>query len=141
MLIGLGNVRNDRMVDDIERIVYHISETLFRDMDHDIISVGFETNSNLEVDGYCTQDDDFDYTIELKLGLRGEELERTIIHELVHVWQYVQGFLVQEHIDGLGPRMVWMGEDLTHLDYNDRPWEIEAMELEQKIFCNHFLSQ
>lgn len=134
MLIGLGNVCNDRMVDDIERIVCHISETLFHDMNHDIISVAFETNSDLEVDGYCTQDDEFDYTIELKSGLRGEELERTIIHELVHIWQYVCGTLVQEHIDGLGPRMIWMGEDMTSVEYNDRPWEQEATELEERYY-------
>lgn len=141
MLIGVGNVRNDRMVDDIERVVYHISETLFRDIDHDTISVAFEIQSDLEVDGYCTQDDEFNYTIELKAGLRGEELERTIIHELVHVWQYVRGSLMQEHIDGLGPRMVWMGEDMTSVEYDDRPWEQEAMELEQKIFRKHFVFQ
>lgn len=134
MLIGLGNVCNDRMVNDIERIVYHISETLFHDIDHDIIAVGFVTKSDLEVDGYCSQDDDFDYTVELKAGLRGEELERTIIHELVHVWQYVRGSLVQEHIDGLGPRMVWMGEDMTSVEYNDRPWEQEALDLEERYY-------
>lgn len=134
MLIGLGNVCNDRMVDDIERIVYHISETLFHDIDHDIISVAFETKSDLEVDGYCSQNDDFDYTVELKAGLRGEELERTIIHELVHIWQYVRGSLVQEHIDGLGPRMVWMGKDMTSIDYNDRPWEQEALDLEERYY-------
>ena len=134
MLIGVGNVRNDRMVDDIERVVYHISETLFHDMDHDIISVAFEIQSDLEVDGYCTQDDEFNYTIELKAGLRGEELERTIIHELVHVWQYVRGSLMQEHIDGLGPRMVWMGEDMTSVEYDDRPWEQEALDLEERYY-------
>jgi len=134
MLIGLGDIHNDRMVDDIEKVVVHLSETLFHDIDHDIISVAFETKTDMEVDGFCTQEDEFDYTIELRSDLRNEELERTIIHELVHIWQYVRGDLVQEHIDGLGPRMVWMGEDMTSVDYNDRPWEQQAVALEERYY-------
>jgi len=132
MLIGLGNVKNDRVVDTIENVVTRVSDTLFGDIDHDMISVGFEIDSDLEVDGYCTQEDHDDYTIEIRSGLHGEELERTIIHELVHVCQYVRGDLVQEHIDGLGPRMIWKDEDMTSTDYNDRPWEQQAVELEEQ---------
>jgi predicted SprT family Zn-dependent metalloprotease len=122
------------MVGDIEKVVHHLSETLFHDIDHDIISVAFETKTDMVVDGFCTQEDEFDYTIELRSDLRNEELERTIIHELVHIWQYVRGDLVQEHIDGLGPRMVWMGEDMTSVDYNDRPWEQQAVALEERYY-------
>ena len=131
MLIGLGNVKNDRVVDTIERVVSQVSDHLFEDIDHDMISVGFEIDHDMVVDGYCTQEDHDDYTIELRSDLRGEELERTIIHELVHIWQYVRGDLIQEHIDGLGPRMIWRGEDLTSVDYDDRPWEKQAVELEE----------
>jgi len=99
-----------------------------------MISVTFEIDSDMEADGFCTQEDHDDYTIEIRSGLRGEDLERTIIHELVHIWQYVRGDLVQEHIDGLGPRMIWMGEDMTSVDYNDRPWEQEAVDLEEQYF-------
>jgi hypothetical protein len=134
MLIGLGNIRNDRVQSTIETVVYHLSDLLFHDVDHDRISVGFEMDKDLVVDGYCTQDDDYDYTIELRSDLRGEELERTIIHELVHIWQYVRGDLVQEHIQGLGPRMVWMGEDMTSVDYQDRPWEQQAVALEDRYY-------
>lgn len=134
MLVGLGEVRNDRIADEIERMVDYTSNTLFRKMDHDIISVGFEIDNELGVDGFCTQDDEFDYTIQLHSDLRGEELHRTIIHELVHVWQYVVGYLEQEHVDGLGPRMIWMGEDLTSEDYNNRPWEKQAHEIEDELY-------
>ena len=140
MLVGLGEVRNDRIADEIERMVDYTSNTLFRKMDHDIISVGFEIDNELGVDGFCTQDDEFDYTIQLNSKLRGEELHRTIIHELVHVWQYVVGYLEQEHIDGLGPRMIWMGEDMTSVEYNDRPWEKQAHDIENRLF-NKFISK
>ena len=132
MLIGLGNVKNDRIVGTIENVVHQVSDTLFDDIDHDMVSVAFELDSDLEVDGFCTQEDYDDYTIELRSGLHGEELERTIIHELVHIWQYVRGDLIQEHLDGLGPRMIWMGEDMTSVDYNDRPWEQQAVALENR---------
>jgi hypothetical protein len=132
MLIGLGNLKNDRVVDTIERVVSQVSDHLFEDIDHDMISVGFEIDNDMVVDGYCTQEDHDDYTIELRSDLRGEELERTIIHELVHIWQYVRGDLIQEHIDGLGPRMIWMGEDMTSVDYDNRPWEREAVDLEER---------
>ena len=134
MLIGLGNVKNDRVVDTIEKVIGQVSDELFKDIDHDKISVGFEIDSDIEVDGYCTQEDHDDYTIELRSDLRGHELERTIIHELVHIWQYVRGDLVQEHVCGLGPRMVWKGEDMTSVDYSDRPWEREAVDLEDRYY-------
>jgi len=134
MLIGIGDVRNDRLQSEIERVVDHMSATLFDHMDHDIIAVGFEIDEDLGVDGYCMQDDDYDYTVQLHSDLRGEELLRTIIHELVHVWQYTVGYLRQEHIPGLGPRMIWMGEDMTSVEYNDRPWERQAHEIEDELF-------
>jgi len=134
MLIGLGDVRNDRIESTIENVVHKVSDPLFNDIDHDTISVGFEIDQEMKVDGFCTQEDHDDYTIEIRPDLYGEELERTIIHELVHVWQYVRGDLIQEHIRGLGPRMVWKGEDMTSIDYNDRPWEREATELEEHYY-------
>lgn len=139
MLIGLSELHNDRIVSDIERVVDHMSDTLFDQMDHNILSVEFEVDKNLGVDGYCMQDDKYDYTIQLHSDLRGDELIRTIVHELVHVWQYTVGYLRQEHIDGLGPRMIWMDEDMTSVEYNDRPWEKQAHEIENDIFqqLNH----
>ena len=140
MLIGLGEVRNDRIVEEIERMVEYMSDTLFCKMDHDIISVGFEIDDNLGVDGFCTQEEEFDYTIQLNSSLRGEDLRRTIIHELVHVWQYVVGYLEQEHVDGLGPRMIWMGEDLTSEEYKNRPWEKQAHEIEDDLYRKYNIS-
>lgn len=134
MFISLGEVKNNGVTKEIERVVKYTSDTLFRKMDHDIISVDFEIVRNLGVDGFCIQDDAFDYTIQLNSSLRGEELHRTIIHELVHVWQYVVGYLEQEHVDGLGPRMLWMGEDLTSEEYSKRPWEKQAHEIEDDLY-------
>jgi hypothetical protein len=141
MLIGLGNVKNDRIQSDIEKVVIHVSENLFDQMDHDMIFVAFELDNDLGVDGYCTQEDEHDYTIQIQSDLKGEELLRTIIHELVHVWQYVVGYLKQEHIDGLGPRMIWMDEDMTSVEYNDRPWEKQAHEIEDELLHSLMISK
>ena len=134
MLVSLSDVQNDRIAEEIERIVEHISDTLFYKMDHDIIAVSFELDDELGVDGFCMQDDEYEYTIQLHSKIRGEELHRTIIHELTHVWQYVVGYLEQDHVDGLGPRMYWMGEDHTSEEYENRPWEKQAHEIEETLY-------
>lgn len=137
MLIGLGNVHehSENIATIIENTVDLACDMIFYDMDHEIISVGFEIDDDMSADGYCSQDDDYDYTIELRSDLNIETLERTIIHELVHVWQYVRGNLQQIHEGDSGvPRMIWLGEDMTDVDYVDRPWEKQAMELEEKYY-------
>ena len=139
MLVSYDQVRNDRVKDETEKVKSILSRTLFKDIDHSILSVEIELDGDMEVDGFCTQEGEYDYTIELRKGIKGEDLMRTLIHEFIHIYQYVAGDLRQEHIDGLGPRMIWKGEDLTHLDYNDRPWEIEAHSLEDTLYKEMFV--
>ena len=134
MFLDLKKIQNDRLVHEIGKVERFISNRLFSDMEHDIVLVSFELDHDMVVDGFCTQDNEFDYTIELRPDIRGPELTKTLIHEFVHIWQYVRGDLIQEHIDGLGPRMIWKNEDMSHVDYNDRPWEIEAHRLEEKLY-------
>jgi hypothetical protein len=134
MLLDLGNVRNDRLVHEIGRVERFVSDRLFSDTNHDLVSVSVELDYDMVVDGFCTQEDEFDYMIELRPDIRGPELVKTLIHEFVHIWQYVRGDLTQEHIDGLGPRMIWKNEDMSHVNYNDRPWEIEAHRLEEELY-------
>ena len=138
MLLSYDQVRNDRIKHEAEKVRSIMSRTLFKDIDQSILSVEIELDGDMEVDGFCTQEGEYDYTIELRKGIKGEDLMRTLIHEFIHIYQYIVGDLRQEHIDGLGPRMIWKGEDLTHLDYNDRPWEIEAHQLEECFYLNLF---
>ena len=135
ILSCLDFVHNDRVTDEIEAVVQFMNKQLFDSLGDELgILVDFELNSDLPVDGFCTQDDDYDYTVEVNSKLRGKELQLTVMHELIHVYQYITGSLYQEHIEGLGPRMVWHGEDMTSTEYNDRPWEIEAERMENELY-------
>ena len=53
----------------------------------------------------------------------------TLLHELWHVYQHVKGNLK----DKRGKRL-WKGIDHTETDYSDQPWEIEAQQMELKLF-------
>lgn len=147
MIYNVSELRNDRMVDDILRTQRLLENQLFNDIDHDDLEIRFVIDpdiesgdeSEVEVHGYCVQEDYRDYLIELRNGLRGEPLIRTVIHELVHVKQYVTGRLEQEHIDDRGPKMYWNTIDMSHVEYDDQPWEQEAEQLENELF-ERFLS-
>ena len=135
----------DRSIDisvssHIENIVGFIDQYLFdRSLADRFIEVIFEYDEEMEVvDGFCTQDDNHSFTIQLHPNLDDETFDRTILHELVHVHQYSIGTLGQYHISGSGPRVIWKGEDITDCQYDDRPCEIEARQLEEQLY-KHFL--
>jgi hypothetical protein len=70
---------------------------------------------------------DFDILIKKRLG--EQEIIKTIAHEMVHVKQYVYGEL-NEYMS------MWKGTEVSEDDYDyyDSPWEIEAFELENKLY-------
>lgn len=140
MQFDLTDVRNDRMTDDIMRIKGFVENHIFADLDEaENIEIRFDGETDLGADGFCTQEEDDSYLIELSYDLRGEDLIRTVIHELIHVRQYVRGELKQIHKDGVGPRMYWHNIDMTDRSYDERPWEQEAHSLEDQL-CRQFLS-
>jgi len=62
------------------------------------------------------------------------QLMTTLAHEMVHVKQIVSGLLRTDFIttnkNSLQQRLFWRGQDMTHLDYLDRPWEKQAFSQE-----------
>lgn len=52
-----------------------------------------------------------------------------LAHEWVHIKQLHNGELMVRRHRGKS-QIFWKGEDLTHLPYHQRPWEIEAMQKE-----------
>jgi hypothetical protein len=60
------------------------------------------------------------------------ELMRSMTHELVHAKQFLRGELNCDN------GWTWMGEDASHLAYDDQPWEQEAFRLEYEIFSKCF---
>jgi len=85
------------------------------------------------VHGWCTVlDCDWrprDFEIELHNRLDVEDYISTLLHELWHVYQHVKGNLKDK-----GSKRFWKGIDHSDTDYSDQPWEVEAYEMEKKLF-------
>jgi hypothetical protein len=59
-----------------------------------------------------------------------EEVIKTVMHEMVHVWQWATG-LCKDYSDG---RRMWKGKDHTDTPYSKQPWERQAHRMEDKLF-------
>lgn len=70
-----------------------------------------------DVYGDCMDEEDDEYTIRLNRHLSEETLIITLLHELVHVWQYTKGLVFD-----------------NESDYFDRWQEIEAHGLEGTLY-------
>lgn len=127
------------MVDDIAHVMPFIQRELLPENPIEL-QIYFEFCDEEGIDGYCLQESKDDYIIELASHLKGEDLFRAVIHEMVHVRQYIDGKLEQIHKDGKGPRMYWENLDMTDILYEERPWEREAQSLEDRLF-KKFLSK
>ena len=66
--------------------------------------------------GDCMYEDDNEFTIRLDKSLTPENLITTVLHELVHVSQYLRG-----------------REKSKNLPYDERPHEIEAHSMEKQL--------
>ena len=69
--------------------------------------------------------------------MRKELYIRTLIHELIHVKQWVEGTLHFEH----GNNMYYKDVFVDKTDYHNQPHEIEAFELESIIYQNYLEEQ
>ena len=69
------------------------------------------------------------FEIEMRSNMREEEYIKILFHELWHIYQHVKGMLKDKY----GKRL-WKGVDLTEMDYELRPWEKEAQEMEDKLY-------
>ena len=69
------------------------------------------------------------FDIELRHSLKPEQYGKVLFHELWHVYQHVKGMLKDKH----GKRL-WKGVDCSEVDYELRPWEREAQEMETVLY-------
>ena len=67
--------------------------------------------------------------IEIDKKQKDDDFITCILHELVHVKQYLKGEL--KDISALEQR--WKGESHISIDYYDLPWEIEAYHLQEVL--------
>lgn len=84
-----------------------------------LISVKSDLDEN--ANGWCQQNSNTDYEIEIESNLDNECFIKTLCHEMVHVKQGVKG--------ELNSGATWRGKEYN----NEQPWEIEAYRLEKKL--------
>lgn len=88
--------------------------------------------------GWCNGIDDEVIELEISSELSVEELAATIFHELCHARQVLEGRLIQG--EGHNPS-TWDGKVYIGYKYDDRPWEIEARQVEQQLMEEFFAEQ
>jgi|TARA_B100001964_G_scaffold96418_1_gene108030 predicted metallopeptidase len=67
--------------------------------------------------------------IEIHNRLDESEYLRTLFHELVHVKQFVRGELKDKR-----SKKYWKDEDISDIEYNNDPSEIEALQMEDLLY-------
>ncbi len=88
--------------------------------------------------GWCDFEDDYKkprcFLIELQSHMDQETYIKTLIHELVHVRQWVFGNLRQKR-----GKMYYGSTKIEDLDYEDRPHEIEARQEEGRLYLKYLI--
>ena len=80
--------------------------------------------------GDCLDEGDREFTIRIDVSLPLEDMITTLLHEMVHVYQYVSGRMKYKWIHEVSFDRVVYDWDM---DYNKRPWEIEAHSKEKEL--------
>lgn len=84
-----------------------------------ILDIEISLKKNMDVDADVVGDDR-EFTMRIRKGQERDDLLTSVFHEMVHVKQYVRNeFPVFE-----------VG---CEVDYLERPWEIEAFDLQEKM--------
>ena len=80
--------------------------------------------------GDCMDEGDREFTIRIDVSLPLDQMITTILHEMVHVWQYVSKRMVYKWV-----HEVKFAKEVYDWDmpYDDRPWEIEAHRKEKEL--------
>lgn len=81
------------------------------------LHINVEMVTNIQATGDVMYEDDREFTVRLRRGVKKEEMIKTILHEMVHVKQYVDCMVMD-----------------TESDYWDRWQEIEAHRLEAELY-------
>jgi len=121
--IALGSLVSKRLAESLE-ITIEANRNLFKE-------TGTLGNCGLEDDARSPKY----FIIELNYGgaSKMDELIQTLCHELVHVVQYAQRRM--RCLSG-SYAVAWGKEhyNTQEIAYDDRPWEIEAFELEEMLY-------
>tara|TARA_Y100001970_G_C14218311_1_gene851004 strand:- start:2042 stop:2392 length:351 start_codon:yes stop_codon:yes gene_type:complete len=77
-----------------------------------------------------------EFEIEIHNQMSLQSYTKTLLHELWHVYQHVRGDLKDCH-----QKRLWKGVDHSQTDYDDQPWEVEALKMEDILYENYTKTQ
>lgn len=103
------------------------------------VEVQFADKLDGNAQGYATWEDDDVYVIEISKSkdLSTEDIIQTIMHEMVHVAQYIRG----DYVPGEGRKLNrWKGKPVD-LPYSKQPWERQAYRLEKVMYKRYCEAQ
>lgn len=110
------------------------------------LAVNFEISRTLmrdhEVAGLCYPQGSYrprEFDIDLSTDLSTIDFIKTVIHELVHVKQYVKGELIDRQRGRAS--VLWNGKDHTKTSYTKQPWEREAYRLQESLYVEFMEEQ
>jgi len=135
MKYRIYGVKNATFRKEMRSALYFFEEKLdLLDRFNDVI-VKVTVTSNIDVYGYCCieqydeNDDVYELSMDVQKGQTNSEIIHTLAHEMVHIHQYVTKKLNDD-------LTVWKGKkiDSDNIDYEDHPWEIEAMMIGDKLY-------
>ena len=104
------------------------------------LNLTFSIKSLKSLYGQLVQLDDKrrEFEIVLDKNIDTKDLIRTVIHEMVHIKQYIRKEMDSEIV---GSRMRWKSKTYPYdIKYDDMPWEKEANRLETK-YGNEYLEE
>ena len=94
-----------------------------------------------DVHGLADQEQDDEYTIYINKSILDDEIElyKTVVHECVHVKQYLTKQL--EHINLFSTFWEGLEYNSSKIYYKDLPWEIEAFAIEEEMATCYLSNQ
>ena len=118
----------------IDEAVYFASQTLMPRIRKPVY-INIRTIRKLAdkqgVYGDCMDEGDREFTIRIDVSIPPQEMISTVLHEMVHVWQYVTKRMVQNWVHEVRFNKVAYNSEMP---YSERPWEIEAHEKEKELW-------
>lgn len=112
---------------DLRKLARWVMKELLSDEERKDLSIRIVLKPVYTADGWCYFDSKKKYRIHINQRMGLKRVAETLVHELVHVKQYVSGELRECGITG---DMLWKGKKAAS-NYWKQPWEIEAFGLQR----------
>ena len=137
MIIEFKGHAKKAIKDEVELAAWFVKDELMPRHRKIYVTIHFMKNlrKNEGIHGDCLDEEDREYTIRVDSTQARKEIISTIIHEMVHVYQYVTGKMKQKWVhEVVFEKKVYPWD----MEYQERPWEIEAHTFEKDLYAKFY---